>query len=63
MTAATATAPAFTGALVKGALVTGVSYEKADATAAFSVDITPETKEIKKTAKTIEIEVSPVAKV
>lgn len=63
VTAATATAPAFTGALVKGALVTGVSYEKADATAAFSVDITPETKEIKKTAKTIEIEVSPVAKV
>ena len=61
VTAATATAPVFTGTLVKGALVTGVSYEKADATAAFSVDVTPETKEIKKTAKTIEIEVSPVA--
>lgn len=61
VTAATATAPAFTGTLVKGALVTGVSYDKADATAAFSVEVTPETKEIKKTAKTIEIEVSPVA--
>lgn len=60
--AATATAPTFTGTKSEGVLVTGVSYEKADATAAFSVDVTPETKEIKKTAKTIEIEVSPVAK-
>lgn len=63
VTAATATAPTFTGTKSEGVLVTGVSYEKADATAAFSVDVTPETKEIKKTAKTIEIEVSPVAKV
>lgn len=63
VTAATATAPTFTGMKSEGVLVTGVSYEKADATAAFSVDVTPETKEIKKTAKTIEIEVSPVAKV
>ena len=62
VTAATATAPTFTGTLVKNALVTGVTYDKADATAAFSVEVTPETKEIKKTAKTIEIEVSPVAK-
>lgn len=62
VTAATATAPTFTGTKSEGVLVTGVSYEKADATAAFSVDVTPETKEIKKTAKTIEIEVSPVAK-
>lgn len=62
VTAATATAPTFTGTKSEGVLVTGVSYEKADAAAAFSVDITPETKEIKKTAKTIEIEVSPVAK-
>lgn len=63
VTAATATAPTFTGTKSEGVLVTSVSYEKADATAAFSVDVTPETKEIKKTAKTIEIEVSPVAKV
>lgn len=62
VTAATATAPTFTGTKSEGVLVTGVSYEKADATAAFSVDVTPETKEIKKTAKTIEIEVSPAAK-
>ena len=63
VTAATATAPTFTGTKSEGVLVTGVSYEKANATAAFSVDVTPETKEIKKSAKTIEIEVSPVAKV
>ena len=62
VTAATATAPTFTGTKSEGVLVTGVSYEKADATAAFSVDVTPETKEIKKSAKTIEIEVSPAAK-
>lgn len=63
VTAATASAPTFTGTKSEGVLVTGVSYDKADATAAFSVDVTPETKEIKKTAKTIEIEVSPIAKV
>lgn len=62
VTAATATAPTFTGTKFENILVTGVSYDKADATAAFSVDVTPETKEIKRTAKTIEIEVSPVAK-
>lgn len=63
VTAATATAPTFTGTKSEGVLVTGVSYDKADTAAAFSVAVTPETKEIKKTAKTIEIEVSPVAKV
>lgn len=63
VTAATATAPTFTGTKSEGILVTGVSYDKADATAAFSVEVTPETKAITKTAKTIEIEVSPVAKV
>ena len=52
----------FNGAEVKNALVTGVSYDKADATAAFSVAVTPETDIITKTAKTVEIEVSPVAK-
>ena len=59
----TAATLGFTGTEVVDALVTGVSYDKADATAAFSVAVTPETQEIKKTAKTIEIEVSPVAKV
>ena len=52
----------FAGTEVVGALVTGVSYDKADATAAFSVAVTPETDVITKTGKTIEIEVSPVAK-
>lgn len=53
----------FAGTEVKDALVTGVSYDKADATAAFSVAITPETDVITKTAKTVEIEVSPITKV
>ena len=52
----------FNGTEVVNALVTGVSYDKADATAAFSVAVTPETDVITKTAKTVEIEVSPVAK-
>ena len=52
----------FKGTEVVDALVTGVSYDKADATAAFSVAVTPETDVITKTAKTVEIEVSPVAK-
>ena len=52
----------FAGTQVVDALVTGVSYDKADATAAFSVAVTPETDVITKTAKTVEIEVSPVAK-
>lgn len=52
----------FNGTEVKNALVTGVKYDKADATAAFSVAVTPETDVITKTAKTVEIEVSPVAK-
>ena len=53
----------FAGTKVEKALVTGVSYDKVDATAAFSVAVTPETDVITKTAKTVEIEVSPVAKV
>ena len=52
----------FRGTEVVDALVTGVSYDKADATAAFSVAVTPETDVITKTAKTVEIQVSPVAK-
>lgn len=52
----------FAGTEVEDALVTGVSYDKADATAAFSVAVTPETDKITKSAKTVEIEVSPVAK-
>ena len=52
----------FIGTEVKNALVTGVSYDKADATAAFSVAVTPETDVITKTAKTVEVEVTPVAK-
>ena len=52
----------FDGTKVEKALVTGVSYDKADATAAFSVAVTPETDVITKTAKTVEVEVTPVAK-
>lgn len=52
----------FTGTEVEDALVTGVSYQKADATAAFSVAVTPETDVITKTAKTVNVEVTPVAK-
>lgn len=52
----------FAGTEVVDALVTGVSYDKADATAAFSVAVTPETDVITKTAKTVEVEVTPVAK-
>lgn len=58
----TAATLGFAGTEVENALVTGVSYDKADATAAFSVAVTPETDVITKTAKTVEIEVSPVAK-
>ena len=52
----------FNGTKVEKALVTGVRYDKADATAAFSVSVTPETDAITKTAKTVEVEVTPVAK-
>ena len=52
----------FVGTEVVDALVTGVSYDKADDTAAFSVAVTPETDVITKTAKTVEVEVTPVVK-
>lgn len=52
----------FAGTEVENALVTGVSYDKADSAAAFSVAVTPETDVITKTAKTVEVEVTPVAK-
>lgn len=52
----------FTGTEVVDALVTGVSYDKADTAAAFSVAVTPETDVITKTAKTVKVEVTPVAK-
>ena len=58
----TAATLGFVGTEVEDALVTGVSYQKADATAAFSVAVTPETDVITKTAKTIDVEVTPVAK-
>ena len=58
----TAATLGFSGTEVEKALVTGVSYDKADATAAFSVAVTPETDVITKTAKTVEVEVTPVAK-
>lgn len=58
----TAATLGFSGTEVVDALVTGVSYDKADTTAAFSVAVTPETDVITKTAKTVEVEVTPVAK-
>ena len=57
----TAATLGFAGTKVANALVTGVSYQKADAAAAFSVAVTPETNVITKTAKTIDVEVTPVA--
>ena len=53
----------FVGTKVEKVLVTGVSYDKADATAAFSVDVTPAVAEdgLKKTAKTVSITVTPDA--
>lgn len=59
----TAATLGFAGTEVEDALVTSVSYDKADATAAFSVAVTPETDVITKTAKTVDVEVTPVAKV
>lgn len=47
----------FSGTTVNEALVTEVSYKKANETAAFSVAVTPETSALNKTAKTIEITV------
>ena len=51
----------FAGTKVEKVLVTGVSYDKADATAAFSVDVTPAVAKdgLKKTAKTVNITVTP----
>lgn len=51
----------FSGTTVADALVTGVSYKKADATAAFSETVTPTVASYSKTPKTIEITVSPNA--
>lgn len=53
----------FVGTEVKDVLVTGVSYKKAAEAAAFSVDVTPAVAEdgLKKTAKTVNITVTPDA--
>lgn len=53
----------FAGTKVEKALVTGVSYKKAAEVAAFSVDVTPAVAEdgLKKTAKTVNITVTPDA--
>ena len=48
----------FSGTEAENILVTGVSYDKADATAAFSETITPTVDSYTRTAKTIEITVS-----
>lgn len=58
----TAATLGFAGTESVDVLVTGVSYDKADATAAFSVAVTPETDVITKTAKTVKVEVTPDAK-
>ena len=47
----------FSGTEAKNILVTGVSYDKADATAAFSESVTPTVKEYNRTAKTISVTV------
>jgi len=48
----------FSGSTAASILTTGVTYSKADASAAFSVDVTPEVSAITSSAKTIEITVS-----
>ena len=47
----------FSGTEAKNILVTGVSYDKADATAAFSESVTPTVKDYNRTAKTISVTV------
>lgn len=47
----------FSGTEAKNILVTGVSYDKADATASFSETVTPEVNALNRTAKTIELTV------
>lgn len=54
----TAATLGFSGTTVTDALVTGVSYDKADATAAFSETVTPTVNAYNRTAKTVEITVS-----
>ena len=49
----------FSGTKANQILVTGVTYDKANATAAFSETVTPETKTLTRTAKTVEITVTP----
>lgn len=51
----------FTGTEAANILVTGVAYDKADATAAFSETVTPTVSAYNKTAKTISITASPDA--
>lgn len=51
----------FSGTKVEQALVTGVTYDKADAAAAFDVTVTPTTKTLTRTAKDIEVTVTPDA--
>lgn len=49
----------FAGTKAENILVTGVTYDKADAAAAYSVNVTPEVDRMTKTAKTIKITVDP----
>ena len=60
---ATSATLGFDGTKVEKVLVTGVSYDKADTNAAFSVDVTPAVAEngLNKTAKTVNITVTPDA--
>ena len=54
----TAATLGFSGTPAQQILVTGVSYDKADATAAFSETVTPTVDAYNRTAKTVEITVS-----
>lgn len=49
----------FAGTEIANFQVTGVTYKKADADAAYSVEVTPEVDSMTRTAKTIEITVTP----
>lgn len=54
----TAATLGFSGTKAENVLVTGVSYDKADATAAFSETVTPTVNAYNRTAKTVNITVS-----
>ena len=52
---------AFSGTEAENIIVTGVAYDKADATAAFSETVTPTVASYSRTAKDVDVTVTPDA--